>query len=318
MLTVNEVFFSIQGEGTRAGQPCVFVRLTGCPLRCVWCDTAYAFHEGTRRAEEDLIAEIERHPCRLVELTGGEPLSQPGAFPFITRLLDAGWQVLVETSGHVLLEGLDRRAVAIMDVKAPGSGETHRMEWRNLELLKPTDEVPRGLRVVAGPGARAQALRPLPGPVLARARRPGARRAGRLDPGGRPPREAAGPAPQIPVAGCREGSVTPLAVVCVSGGMDSCLTAAIAAGEHRLAFLHANYGQRTEAKELECFRLLAEHFRAERTLVVDFTHLRAIGGSSLTDPAVPVREGPPVPGVIPSSYVPFRNAHLLSAAACPS
>jgi 7-carboxy-7-deazaguanine synthase len=141
VLTVNEIFFSIQGEGTRAGQPCVFVRLTGCPLRCVWCDTAYAFHEGTRRAEEDLIAEIERHPCRLVELTGGEPLSQPGAFPFITRLLDAGWQVLVETSGHVLLEGLDPRAVAIMDVKAPGSGETHRMEWRNLDLLKPTDEV---------------------------------------------------------------------------------------------------------------------------------------------------------------------------------
>ena len=106
-----------------------------------------------------------------------------------------------------------------------------------------------------------------------------------------------------------------LAVVCVSGGMDSCLTAAIAAAEHRLAFLHANYGQRTEAKELECFRRLAEHFRAERTLVVDFSDLRAIGGSSLTDPAVPVHEGPPVAGVIPTSYVPFRNAHLLSAAA---
>jgi 7-cyano-7-deazaguanine synthase len=108
--------------------------------------------------------------------------------------------------------------------------------------------------------------------------------------------------------------VKPLAVVCVSGGMDSCLTAAIAAAEHRLAFLHADYGQRTEAKELECFRRLAEHFRAERTLVVDFTDLRAIGGSSLTDPVVPVREGPPVAGVIPTSYVPFRNAHLLSAA----
>ncbi|HEY2945938.1 MAG TPA: 7-cyano-7-deazaguanine synthase QueC [Vicinamibacteria bacterium] len=107
----------------------------------------------------------------------------------------------------------------------------------------------------------------------------------------------------------------PRAVVCVSGGMDSCLTAAIAAADHRLAFLHANYGQRTEAKELECFRLLAVHFGAERTLVVDLAHLRAIGGSSLTDPAVPVREGPPVPGVIPTSYVPFRNAHLLSAAA---
>jgi 7-cyano-7-deazaguanine synthase len=109
--------------------------------------------------------------------------------------------------------------------------------------------------------------------------------------------------------------VKPLAVVCVSGGMDSCLTAAIAAADHRLAFLHANYGQRTEAKELACFQRLAEHFRAETTLVVDFTHLRAIGGSSLTDPSLAVREGPPVPGTIPSSYVPFRNAHLLSAAA---
>jgi 7-cyano-7-deazaguanine synthase len=109
--------------------------------------------------------------------------------------------------------------------------------------------------------------------------------------------------------------VKPLAVVCVSGGMDSCLTAAIAAADHRLAFLHANYGQRTEATELACFQRLAEHFRAETTLVVDFTHLRAIGGSSLTDPSLAVREGPPVPGTIPSSYVPFRNAHLLSAAA---
>ena len=140
MLTVNEVFFSIQGEGTRTGQPCVFVRLTGCPLRCVWCDTAYAFHEGERRAEEELIAQIGRHPSRLVLLTGGEPLSQPAAFPFVTRLADAGWEVLVETSGHVSLEGLDERAVAIMDVKAPGSGETHRMDWGNLGRLRAKDE----------------------------------------------------------------------------------------------------------------------------------------------------------------------------------
>lgn len=106
----------------------------------------------------------------------------------------------------------------------------------------------------------------------------------------------------------------PLAVVCVSGGMDSCVTAAIAAREHRLAFLHGRYGQRTEAKELACFHLLADHFGAEHRLVVDFSDLRAIGGSSLTDPAIPIREGPPVAGVIPTSYVPFRNAHLLSAA----
>jgi 7-carboxy-7-deazaguanine synthase len=141
MLTVNEIFFSIQGEGTRAGRPCVFVRLTGCPLRCVWCDTAYAFHEGTRQSEEDVLREVEAHPCRLLTLTGGEPLAQPAAFPFVTRLLDGGWEVLIETSGHVHLQGLDPRAVTILDVKTPGSGEVHRMEWRNLDLLSGKDEV---------------------------------------------------------------------------------------------------------------------------------------------------------------------------------
>jgi len=105
-----------------------------------------------------------------------------------------------------------------------------------------------------------------------------------------------------------------LAVVCVSGGMDSAVTAALAAREHRLAFLHANYGQRTEAKELACFHALADHFGAGLRLVVDFSDLRQIGGSSLTDAAIPVREGEPVDGVVPSSYVPFRNAHLLAAA----
>ena len=108
-LTVNEIFFSIQGEGTRAGRPCVFVRLTGCPLRCTWCDTAYAFHEGDRRSPDSVLAAVAAYPCRLVCLTGGEPL--------------------------------DRRAVAIMDVKAPGSGEAHRMEWRNLDLLRARDEL---------------------------------------------------------------------------------------------------------------------------------------------------------------------------------
>ena len=141
MLSVNEVFFSIQGEGTRAGRPCVFVRLTGCPLRCVWCDTAYAFHEGRRRAEDEILAEIERFPARLLCLTGGEPLAQAAAWPFVTRLLDRGWEVTIETSGHVSLEPLDPRAVAIMDVKTPGSGESARMDWQNLERLKPCDEL---------------------------------------------------------------------------------------------------------------------------------------------------------------------------------
>jgi 7-carboxy-7-deazaguanine synthase len=141
MLTVNEIFFSIQGEGTRSGLPCVFVRLTGCPLRCVYCDTAYAFHDGGKREEDDVIAEIERFPCRLVLLTGGEPLSQPAAFPFVTALLDRGWQVLVETSGHVPTGELDARAVAIVDVKTPASGESHRMHWANLDHLRAQDEV---------------------------------------------------------------------------------------------------------------------------------------------------------------------------------
>lgn len=140
MLTVNEIFYSIQGEGTRAGRPSVFVRLTGCPLRCVWCDTAYAFHEGARRDLESVVAEAQGHPCRLLCLTGGEPLAQPAAFDLVRRLLDDGWEVVVETSGHVSLARLDPRAVAVMDIKAPGSGEAHRMDWDNLGRLRRKDE----------------------------------------------------------------------------------------------------------------------------------------------------------------------------------
>jgi 7-carboxy-7-deazaguanine synthase len=140
-LVVNETFFSIQGEGTRAGRPCVFVRLTGCPLRCVWCDTEYAFYEGQRREIDDLLAEVEAFPCRLLTLTGGEPLAQPDAFPLVSRLIDRGFEVLVETSGHVSIEKLDPRAIAILDVKAPGSGEAGRMHPENLDRLRAHDEV---------------------------------------------------------------------------------------------------------------------------------------------------------------------------------
>jgi 7-carboxy-7-deazaguanine synthase len=140
VLTVNEIFYSIQGEGTRAGRPSVFVRLTGCPLRCVWCDTAYAFHEGVRREVDDVVTEAEGYPSRLLCLTGGEPLAQPAAFDLVRRLLDEGWEVVVETSGHVSLARLDPRAVAVMDIKAPGSGESGRMDWDNLGRLSRKDE----------------------------------------------------------------------------------------------------------------------------------------------------------------------------------
>jgi 7-carboxy-7-deazaguanine synthase len=140
MLTVNETFFSIQGEGTRAGLPTVFVRLTGCPFRCRWCDTTYAFHEGTQQTEDEVVSAMSGFECRLALVTGGEPLAQPAAPALVSRLLDEGWEVLVETSGCLPIDGLDPRARVIMDVKAPGSGESEHMCWDNLERLRPQDE----------------------------------------------------------------------------------------------------------------------------------------------------------------------------------
>ena len=140
-LRVTEVFHSIQGESTWAGLPCTFVRLTGCPLRCVWCDTAYAFHGGTRRTIAEVLREVARFGGRLVEITGGEPLVQPGATALASRLLDAGHTVLVETSGAVDVGGLDPRAHRIMDLKCPGSGEERRNLWANLDHLTGRDEI---------------------------------------------------------------------------------------------------------------------------------------------------------------------------------
>ncbi len=141
MLTVNEIFHSIQGESRRAGEPCVFVRLTACDLRCSWCDTPYSFHEGGKRALDDVIAEVERYQCPLVEITGGEPLLQDEVYPLMERLLELGHTVMLETGGHRSIARVPAAVLKIVDVKCPGSGESHRNHWENLSLVGPNDEV---------------------------------------------------------------------------------------------------------------------------------------------------------------------------------
>ncbi len=140
-LRITEIFHSIQGESTRAGLPCTFVRVTGCPLRCVWCDTEYAFHGGERMTLDAIVAEVEAVGTPLVEITGGEPLAHPNVFPLAERLADRGFEVLVETSGAFDISGLDPRVARIMDLKCPGSGEEHRNLWSNLDHLQARDEV---------------------------------------------------------------------------------------------------------------------------------------------------------------------------------
>jgi 7-carboxy-7-deazaguanine synthase len=138
---VTEIFHSIQGESTWAGIPCTFVRLTGCPLRCVWCDTAYAFHGGERMTLDEVVAAVASKPAGVVEITGGEPLAHPAAYELADRLLAEGYTVLVETSGAIDVAPLDARVHKIMDLKCPGSGESHRNRWENLEHLGARDEI---------------------------------------------------------------------------------------------------------------------------------------------------------------------------------
>lgn len=140
-LVVHEIYASIQGESTFAGVPCTFVRLTGCNLRCAWCDTTQAFKGGTRMSRAEVRESALSHGTPLVELTGGEPLLQPAAIPLLAELCDAGRTVLVETSGEADVSRVDRRVHKIMDLKAPGSGESHRNRWSNLAHLGPRDEV---------------------------------------------------------------------------------------------------------------------------------------------------------------------------------
>jgi len=145
-LVVNEIFHSIQGESSQAGFPCVFVRLTACNLRCTWCDTEYAFYEGTRMTVAEVLERVETFRCRLVEVTGGEPLLQAGAFELMAALCDRGYDVMLETSGAVSIAPVDPRVRRIVDVKCPGSGMSDRNFWGNIAELRQTDELKFVLR----------------------------------------------------------------------------------------------------------------------------------------------------------------------------
>lgn len=140
-MKVNEIFFSIQGESTYAGLPCAFVRLTGCNLRCSYCDTTHAYDEGDEKTLDVVVEALTAYPTKLVEVTGGEPLLQPETPALLSALADRGKSVLIETNGSVSLEGIDPRVTAIMDVKCPGSGMSGRVMWENIGLLQPRDEV---------------------------------------------------------------------------------------------------------------------------------------------------------------------------------
>jgi 7-carboxy-7-deazaguanine synthase len=141
MLKVCEIFTSIQGESSYAGMPCTFIRLTGCNLRCSYCDTSYAYEEGYEMSEEEVIRKVRSSGIPLVEITGGEPLLQKEVYPFIEKLARDGHTVLIETNGSLSIREIHRRAVVILDMKTPGSGMSERMDFSNLDELKRGDEV---------------------------------------------------------------------------------------------------------------------------------------------------------------------------------
>ena len=140
-LRINEIFYSIQGESTYAGMPCVFVRLTHCNLRCSFCDTEYAFYEGDYNSYEEILSEIKKYKCSIVEITGGEPLVQKNVLPFMTMLCDKEYEVLIETGGHMDISIIDSRVKRIMDIKCPGSGESEKNYWENLNYITESDQI---------------------------------------------------------------------------------------------------------------------------------------------------------------------------------
>ena len=141
MIKINEIYLSVQGESTYTGLPCIFIRLTGCNLRCSWCDTAYAFHEGKNMSIDEILQKVENFGIHLVEITGGEPLMQDNVYTLMRRLIEKGYKVMLETGGSISLERVPKDVIKIMDLKCPGSGEQEKNNLDNLKLLAPHDEV---------------------------------------------------------------------------------------------------------------------------------------------------------------------------------
>ena len=141
MIKINEIYLSVQGESTHTGLPCIFIRLTGCNLRCSWCDTAYAFHEGKNMSIDEILQKVENFGIHLVEITGGEPLMQDNVYALMKKLIEKGYKVMLETGGSISLERVPKDVIKIMDLKCPGSGEQEKNNLDNLKLLAPHDEV---------------------------------------------------------------------------------------------------------------------------------------------------------------------------------
>ncbi len=141
MLKVNEIYYSIQGESSKAGLPCVFVRLTYCNLRCTYCDTEYAFYDGSDKTIEEIIAEVRKYDCKLVEITGGEPLVQNESLDLMKRLCDEGFEVMLETGGSLPIKDIDMRVMIIMDLKCPSSKMIKKNLYENIDHIKPSDEI---------------------------------------------------------------------------------------------------------------------------------------------------------------------------------
>ena len=312
-LKITEIFFSIQGEAVFSGWPTVFVRLTGCPLRCQYCDTAYAFTGGEWRTFAEIEAEVRRFGTRYVCVTGGEPLAQPRCTALLTELCDAGFDVSLETSGALDIAGVDTRVARVVDIKTPGSKEVERNRWQNLELLTAHDAVKIVICDRADyDWARAVLAKyslAVPRVFLAELRGAAGRHARRLDSHGSLARALASAVAQSPM-GQRAGALAMTrSVVLLSGGLDSTTALALARARgdecHTLAF---DYGQRHRAELAAARRVSASlGAAAHREMRVSLGD-SAARRSPIRRIAVPKHGG----AGIPVTYVPARNTVFLS------